>query len=161
MQRGELGKGAAVEKRAIRFAFAKVDEARRLVTAKASVVTYADGRPVVDHEGDVIPIGDLEDAFIEAFADGGLGKGGENHTKLDVADIVQHFTLSRDERVALGFGPGEELGIVKFRVTDDATWKDVLSGKLAEVSIAGNGERVEIDEKLFDQAAAQGDQSRG
>lgn len=130
----------------------KVEDAsaeKRLVTAIASVVTKAGGVPVVDSQGDVITIGDLEDAFIDAFAEGGIQKGGEMHRRIG-ADIVQNFTLSRAERAALsaaGMGvdaDGPEFGIVKFRVYDDALWARVKAGELPEVSIAGTGERVPL-----------------
>lgn len=126
----------------IRFEFKKLDTDRRLVTAWASVVTSASGAPVVDFEDDIILIEDLEKAFIEAFADGGLKKGGEMHADIGGVDIVQQFTFSAEEREALGFGKGPEGGIVKLRINDDAIWARVKSGELSELSIAGEGERV-------------------
>lgn len=125
----------------IQLTVKKVEAAKRLVTAIASVVTKADGAPVVDSQGDSIKIDDLENAFIEAFSRGGLKKGGEMHESIGGADVVQHFTLSKAERVALGFGDGEELGIVKFYVTDDALWDKVQKGVLPDISIAGLAER--------------------
>lgn len=126
----------------ITFKIKKLNEERRLVTAWASVVTEPDGKPVVDFEGDIIPIDELEKAFIEAFADGGLKKGGVEHDEIGGVDIVQQFTFSNAEREALGFGKGEEGGIVKLRVNDDSIWARVKSGELSELSIAGEGERI-------------------
>jgi hypothetical protein len=123
---------------------AKVDELRRLVSAIYSEVSKADGSPVIDLQGDIIPIDELEAADIEAFADGGLRKGGEMHAKIGGADVVQHFTLSRQERQAFGFGPGPELGIVKLRVNDDRLWARVLAGELPGLSIAGSAESEEV-----------------
>lgn len=125
----------------IRFQIKKLNEERRLVTAWASVVSHADGTPVIDFEGDIIPIDELEKAFIEAFADGGLRKGGEMHENIGGVDIVQQFTFSSAEREALGFGKGEEGGIVKLRVNDDSIWARVKSGELPDMSIKGEGER--------------------
>lgn len=124
------------------FKIKKLNEERRLVTAWASVVSDVDGKPIVDFEGDIILIEELEKAFIEAFADGGLRKGGEMHNEIGGVDIVQQFTFSSAEREALGFGKGEEGGIVKLRVNDDAIWARVKSGELSELSIAGEGERI-------------------
>jgi len=123
---------------------AKVDEDKRLVSAIYSEVTDADGKPVIDLQGDIIRIDDLEAADIEAFADGGLRKGGEMHAKIGGADVVQHYTLSKVEREAFGFGTGPEIGIVKLRVTDDALWAKVKAGDLPALSIAGDGVREEV-----------------
>ena len=122
---------------AIPLSIRKLDDERRLVTAVASVVTKADGTPITDAHGEIIRIAELEKAFIEAFASGGSDKGGEMHETDGGADIVQHFTFSRAERIALGFGPGPELGIVKIHVTDDELWKRVKAGELPELSIQG------------------------
>lgn len=116
---------------------------KRLVTAITNVVSDAEGNPVVDHQGDVITIDNLEDAFIAAFADGGIAKGGVMHTgehRGDV-DIVGYLTLSHDERIKCGFGQGPEIGIVKLRVNDAQLWADVKAGKYPEVSIEGEGTR--------------------
>ena len=131
-------------KSVVSFKFAKIDEAKRLVTAWASVVSKADGSPIVDHQGDVIDIENLDEAFIEAFADGGFEKGGTMHETQGGADIVGQIVLSRADRVALGFGLGPEGAIVKIRVTDDALWDRVRSGELSEISIEGEGTREEI-----------------
>ena len=113
------------------------------MTAIASVVTDAAGNPVVDSQDDMIAIDDLEDAFIEAFSGGGADMGGEQHVFIGGMDVVQHFTFSRAERLALGFGEGPELGIVKFRVNDDELLAKIISGELPDVSIAGEAVRVQ------------------
>lgn len=125
----------------ITFAVVKANEERRILTAITNIVTDAEGNPVVDHQGDVIKIDNLEQAFIDAFADGGLDKGGTMHRNKGGVDVVMHMTFSKGEREALGFGPGPELGIVKLRVNDDQVWADVKAGKYPEVSIGGEGER--------------------
>lgn len=132
----------------LRFKVDKVNEEKRLVTAIASVVSKAGGAPIIDAQDDIIDIDDLEEAFVEAFADGGIEKGGEMHERIGGADIVQAFTFSRAERAALhkaGMGidaDGPEFGLVKFRITDDALWARVKSGELSEVSIGATAERV-------------------
>lgn len=124
-----------------RFTFLKIAEDKRLVLAWASVVQKADGTPIVDHQGDVIEFDDLEAAFIEAFSGGGIAKGGEMHRDIGGADVVGQITLSRDERIAAGFGAGVAGALVKIRVTDDALWAKVKSGEYSELSIGGLGTR--------------------
>lgn len=128
----------------ITFRFAKLDDEKRIVTGWAAIASDADGKPIVDHQGDVLDIGNLEDAFIEAFADGGMAKGGEMHKRVGGADVVGHMVLSRDERIALGFGPGPEGAIVKLRINDDEQWAKVKRGDYREFSMAGECERIEI-----------------
>lgn len=131
----------------------KSADEKRLATVVASVVTKADGSPVVDSQGDVIHIDDLETAFIDAFSDGGLRKGGEMHERVGGADIVQHFTLSKSEWGSLAKSLGvpvdlaavmPEVGIAKIRVNDDALWAKVKSGAYPEMSLAGSGVRVPL-----------------
>ena len=133
---------AGSERKTIDFELVEKREEKRLVTAIASVVTKTDGSQIVDSDGDIIDIEDLEQAFIEAFAEGGLRKGGDMHQRVGGADVVQHFTLSKNERIALGFGEGPEMGIVKFKVHDDMLWLKVKAGFLPELSIAGDAMRV-------------------
>ena len=52
--------------------------------------------------------------------------------------------MSRDERIALGFGAGPEGAIVKVRVNDPVLKSRIRSGELAEMSIAGQGEETPI-----------------
>lgn len=137
-----VSKAAEPVEGTITFEIVKANDERRLLTAITNIVTDSEGKPVVDHQGDVIKIDNLEQSFIDAFSiHGGMGMGGTMHRNKGGVDVVQHFTLSKGEREALGFGPGPEMGIVKLRVTDDQIWADVKAGKYPEVSIGGEGER--------------------
>jgi hypothetical protein len=120
-----------------------INKEKRLVTVVTNRVAKADGTPYVDHDGDVISIDNLEDVFIKSFFDERLSEdgGGEMHRSSGGVDVVQWFTLSQDERVALGFGQGDEMGIAKLRVNNDCVWKRVKSGEYPEVSIEGLGTR--------------------
>jgi len=61
---------------AITFEIVKSNDDRRLLTAITNIVTDAEGKPVIDHQGDVIGIDNLEQAFIEAFARAGSVRAG-------------------------------------------------------------------------------------
>lgn len=124
----------------------KVNKTKRLVTAITNRTARADGTPYVDHDGDVIDIDNLEDVFISSFFDEGVAKGGAGwmHKVGGLGDIVMWFTVNRDERETLGLGPGDEMGLVKFRVRDDELWRRIESGELTEVSIEGTGTREPI-----------------
>jgi len=125
----------------------KRNDEKRLVTVITNTVTTAEGEPIVDHDDDVIKIENLEEVFIKSFARGGAGMGDEMHDETDKVDVVQHFTLARDEWASLGeamgvdLPPMPEVGIAKLYVKDDALWLAVKSGRYTEVSIAGDGMR--------------------
>jgi hypothetical protein len=123
---------------------------RRILTAVTNIVSDGNGRPIVDHDGDIIDAENLDEMFIKAFADGGIGKSGTMHEARGHVDVVEHFVFTKRDWAGLGTLLGKdlvampELGIVKLRVNDDRVWADVKSGRYPEVSIEGAGERVPV-----------------
>jgi hypothetical protein len=144
------------EHNGIRLTVTKIDADRRLVTAITNVVSDGLGNYVVDHDGDVIDIENLEDVFIKTFSKGGEGFGGERHQSSGGADVVMHHTFCTKTWGSLGdnlrltfphvpdLSHMPELGVVTFFVSDDALWTQVKGGNLPEVSIEGDGYRREI-----------------
>lgn len=131
---------------------AKLDDEKRVVTAIVSVVSKGDGTPIVDRDGDVIDIDDLEYAFAEAFARGGARMGGEMHEDIGGAHVIHHMTLSSGEWTGLAeamsipeMAKAWEVGIAKFFIEDDGLWERVKSGALPELSIAGTATRERVD----------------
>ena len=127
---------------------AKIDSHKRIVTAVVSVASDGDGNPIVDHDGDVIDIDELELAFIKSFAKGGDEMGGRMHEDVGGAHVVQHMTFSKNEWAGIAdlMGIPEmrgawEVGIAKFFIRDDSLWDEVKSGALPELSIAGEAVR--------------------
>lgn len=142
-------RGAGVEKR-VSLEIRKVTDPGNgdkplTAVAWASVITKADGTPITDHDGHVILFEDLEKAFADFALTGGVGRGGEMHKAIGGADIIGQITLSRDERIALGFGPGPEGAVVKVRVLDPVLKQRVRSGELAELSIAGSATALPLE----------------
>ena len=135
----------------------KIDTERRLVTAIASTVTDPNGDPIVDYDDDVIAIGELEKAFIEAFSKGGEDRIDDMHESDPMGDIVQQFTFSRAEWAALEksisarFGEAPdlsrmpELGLIKVFVRDDELWSKIKTGRRPELSIAGQSLRERVE----------------
>lgn len=130
----------------IPFSIAKRDEEKRLVTGWASVVTDSDGNGIVDSQGDVIKIDDLETAVFRSFADGGLSRGKVMHNGSPAADIVEWWIVSKEKMEKLLKQPysGPEGLWATFRVNDDATWEAVKAGSLPELSIGGSGRTTEL-----------------
>ncbi len=75
-----------------RFAIAKADDEQRLAFGWASVAKSAEGAPLVDLQGDMIDIEDLEKAaynFVELYRE-----GGEMHERGDCAVMVESMVVA-------------------------------------------------------------------
>lgn len=128
----------------LRIPIAKMDDDQRLIVGWAAVVTKADGTPVVDLQGDLTPISEIEKAAHKALRFGGRGKSGVQHEATGIGDIVESFVVSKSRREALGFGPGPEGWVVAMKIHDDDVWKRIKSGELSELSFKGTARRTPI-----------------
>lgn len=126
-----------------RFPIAKRDDDKRVITGWAAISRDHAGRPVIDHQGDHIPVEDLEKAAYELVRAGGSERAGEMHERR-VGDIVELMVVDAEKRAALGFGDGPEGLVVSMKIHDDAAWSAVKSGELRELSISGVGERIPV-----------------
>ena len=120
---------------------AKADE--HLVFGWASMAADEDGIPVVDSAGDIISIGELEQAaynFVEFH-----GRGGEMHAKFPVAHVVESVVFTPEKIAALGLTgeipQGWWLGL---RVTNEEVWQKIKSGVYSMFSIGGRATREEL-----------------
>lgn len=96
------------------------------------------GRPVVDTDGEHIPVEELERAAQRAFLRrGGRGSVGVMHTEFARADLVESFVLSAEKRAAFELGAGPEGWMVGLESRDPEVIKLVRSGTLLELSIRG------------------------
>lgn len=99
------------------------------------------GRPVVDSDGEHIPINELEKAAQRAFLRrGGRGSVGVMHQDFARADLVESFVLSAEKREAFGLGQGPEGWMVGIESRDSEVADLVRKGKLLELSIRGRAE---------------------
>jgi len=126
----------------------KVDTDKRQVFGWASV-TKSGGIDVVDLQGDVIPLEEIEKAAYEFVKKSRVG--GKMHQKGDagpihVSDMIESFVVTPEKKVAMGL-PDEtpEGWWVGFKVNDDHTWAEAKDGKLAGFSVHGSGRRVPAD----------------
>jgi len=117
----------------------KYSEEQRCVTGWASVVEQ-DGKPVVDHQGDVMSEADLLKSAHNFMADYRVGKA--MHQGGKVGDIVESVVFTKDLQKALGIDLGKVGWLIKVKVSDPAIWKRVKSGELKAFSIGGYGQRV-------------------
>lgn len=130
---GGVVKGAAAEP------LFKVDLEKRMVWGWASVVTEK-GAPVIDRQGDVIEVDELQQA-VHKFMDTSR-VGGLMHRHFDgIGTVVESLVFTNELQKAMGIDLGREGWFVGVRVDHDPTWAAVKSGKLRSFSLGGSGVR--------------------
>lgn len=136
----------ADEQFTLRIPVAKREPVKRTVTGWAALSLDAKGNPVIDHQGDYIPVEELEKAASQLMKDGGSGRAGEMHERR-VGDIVEMAVLTPDKLQQLGYqnADGPAGLVVTMKIHDDKAWERIASGELNELSISGTGERVAIN----------------
>lgn len=127
-----------------RVPITKRDDAKRLIYGWAAVVTKADGTPVVDLQGDITPIDEIEKAAHKALAFGGRGKTGVQHEHTGVGDIVESAIINKAFRDAHSMPPGPEGWWVGMKIHSDDVWKRITSGELSELSFKGTARRTAL-----------------
>ena len=119
----------------------KADDDQRLVFGWASVAADRDGVPVVDSQGDLISIAELERGaynFVEFYRE-----GGEMHERTGVARLVESVVFTPEKFAAMGISAGTLpygwwLGL---RVLDEGVWQKVKDGRYTMFSIGGHATR--------------------
>lgn len=120
---------------------AKAAPTGKTVWAWASVIEE-NGKPVIDHQGDVISEAELEkafDGFMENSRDVGLMHNSVGHGR-----VTQGLVFTKELQQALGIDLGRCGALVKINVDDPEVQKRVASGELRELSIGGTGKRKKI-----------------
>lgn len=136
----------------LRIPLHKVDAVQGIATGWAAISTDDTWEPVIDHDGEYIPIAELEKAAHHAFLTyGPHGRIGDMHRRTGVADLIESLVLDREKRKALGFGeppsghPAEGW-IVSLKLRDPKALAEVAAGDKPELSIRGTAERVPLNE---------------
>ncbi len=121
----------------------KIDELKKQVFGWASVIEDASGATLVDHEGDVIDIDDLEQAAYKYVLESRIG--GEEHKNFSgVATIIESFVITNQKREALNITL--PLGWwVGFQIFSDQIFDRVLAGDIKMFSIGGSAHRESDD----------------
>lgn len=129
------------------FTIAKISEELQTVWGWASIVVDGAGHPIVDSQGDIIPVAELQKAahnYMLHSRDGGV-----MHEETGVATLVESL-VTTPETVAALFPNIDKSQVpvgwaVAFKVTDHAVWKRVKSGELSCFSIHGTGDRIPVE----------------
>lgn len=118
-------------------------EEERKVFGWASVVVK-NGQPVVDLQGDVISVEDIEKAAYDFVLN--VRKAGEMHTNLSGIGRLCESYVCTPQKVAAG-GPVSPDGSfgwwAGFHIDSDEVWAKVKDGTYKAFSIGGLAERVE------------------
>jgi hypothetical protein len=127
--------------------FSKVDTDKRQVFGWCSLTTV-DGEPVVDRQGDYIPLDEVEKSAYNYVIHS--RKGGDMHKRdgelpLHTSDLIESFVVTPEKLEKLGIDSNAvpHGWWVGFKINDDKQWEDVKKGDRAHFSIHGKGRRVE------------------
>lgn len=124
----------------------KIDDDQRLVFGWASVLTNEDGSTLVDLQGDIIEIDELEGAvydFVMSF----YAVAGENHER-PCGQLVESIVFTtkkiemlnlKDANVPIGWWVG-------FKIWDEMVWLKIKNGEYKMFSIGGKATRVATEE---------------
>lgn len=124
----------------------KFDDDKRLVFGWCSLSTL-DGEPVVDKQGDWIPIEETEKSAYEYVIKS--RKGGDMHSRdgempLHVSDMVESMVFTDDKIAKMGLPDDFPRGWwVGFKVNDGRVWEEVKKNEKVHFSIHGKGKRVQ------------------
>lgn len=124
----------------------KSDPDLRMIWGWASVSTL-DGKVIVDKQGDVIPINELEKAAYDFTLYS--RQHGDMHAKIGTGSMIESMVFT-PEKAALGLvaknAKGEQMTgwWVGFRVDDAHTWAEAKAGRLPEFSIGGRATPTQV-----------------
>lgn len=118
----------------------KADDDQQVVYGWASIVEV-NGSPVIDSEGDVISIEDLERAALDYVEQSRVAS--INHTGLNVGTLIESIVFTKEKQASLGIDLGKVGWWVGFKIQDKGIWARVKSGELKSFSIGGRATPVE------------------
>lgn len=124
---------------------AKKATAQQLVFGWLSMALDESGAPVIDHEGDVIPAAELEQAAYDFVLYSRVA--GEMHEAIGIGRLVESMVFTPEKTKALGIPDGvlPQAGWwVGFKIDDPEVWQKIESGEYRAFSIGGTADREEV-----------------
>lgn len=125
----------------------KFDNDKKQVFGWCSLTTV-NGEPVVDRQGDYIPLEEVEKSAYDYVVSS--RKGGDMHRRvgeepLHTSDMIESFVVTPEKLEKMGL-PEDAMPHgwwVGFKVNDDEQWENVKKNQRGFFSIHGKGRRVE------------------
>lgn len=124
----------------------KSDPDQKLIFGWASVIEK-DGMVIVDKQGDIIPVAELENAAYEFTLTS--RNHGDMHRKIAKGGLVESMVFTHEKQKALGIDLGQVGWWVGFKVHDDELWAAHKRGERPEFSIGGASHSTHIDDSVF------------
>lgn len=134
-----LKKGWGSEKD-IQFSISKTEPDKKRIFGWA-YVSHKDGEQIVDHSGEVISEGELEEAFYKFVQNS--RKAGEMHISKDAGKLIEMIVFTKEKQEALGIDLGKIGAWVGFQLNDEV-YEKVKSGDYKMLSIGGRGRKEDI-----------------
>lgn len=134
-----MGQDASEAQVNYRASICKIDDEKRRVFGFALTATDASGKEVVDHQGDILSIPELEEAsfeYVTKSRDQGLMHEGDS-----TGHLICAVPMTPDIRAAMGVPPGPAALFVGYQITSEAAWADIKKRGLGEFSIEGDAFR--------------------
>ena len=128
-----------------RLAVMKSDDDKKQIFGWASVAVRANGEEIEDLQGDIIEIGELEQAAYEFVLH--HRSAGEMHERGGVGRLIESVVFTKEKIAAIGIPDGFlPLGLwIGFQIDDDEVWQKVKAGDYLMLSIEGTADRIPID----------------
>lgn len=130
----DMGIGTEKAEWSVPFKVEKADEEQRLIFGWASVATVS-GQEVVDRQGDIIPVEELERAAYDFVLNSRTH--GHMHETKGTGRLIESCVFSAEKQRALGIDLQKEGWWVGFIVENDDIWAAIKRGELPEFSIGG------------------------
>lgn len=128
----------------IKKAIAEGETAR--IYGWAALSRDQDGAPIIDADGDWIPIEEIETAAQQALLDrGGRSAVGVNHEAYGLGDLVESFVTTEEKQRAFGLEGTPQGWMVGIRTTSPTVIEAVRSGELREISIRAEARRESLE----------------
>ena len=120
----------------------KLDQDQHLVFGFASVTADENGNQIVDSQGDVIDIYELERAAYEYILN--AGETGEMHENFGIGKIVESIVFTPEKLSALNLEGKLPSGWwIGMKITDEGIWEKIKNGAYKMFSIGGRAVRSE------------------
>lgn len=124
----------------------KQQEDQRLVFGWANISIKADGEEIVDLQGDITTIEDVEQAVYEYVLE--FREAGEQHKKKGTGRLVESIVFTEEKLEKMGLDKKDvPLGWwVGFKIDDDEAWEKIKNQEYLMFSIEGQGTRKAVKE---------------
>lgn len=126
----------------IPFKISKADPDKQQIFGWASVVTK-NGQPIIDKQGDIIPVDELEKAFYDYVLYS--RDQGHMHSKMGVGKLIECMVFTKEKQNVLKIDLGFEGAWVGYQVEDHDVWAAHKRGELPEFSIGGAAVPIEVE----------------